>query len=239
MINVSKRIESIVNTIEFDTLVDIATDHGFIPIYAVLNKKVKMAIASDLNKEPLISCDKNIKKYNLEENIQTVLSNGLENIQTDYKTMTLGGIGGLLMCDIISKDMDKTKNFSQLVLQPQSDYKEVRKKIYELGFYIKEEIYLIDNLSKKNNTDKYYIIFNCIKGQKDMPLDKELSVGINISPSCIDIYENYIDIVYNKAKLDLNNLTKNAKTDTTYKEKYYNNLINYLEGTKNEIRKDN
>lgn len=236
MINVSLRIENIVNLIENDTLVDIGCDHGFIPIYAVHKKGVKRAIACDLNKEPLLSCQNNIEKYNMQNNIDTLLSNGLENVECDYKTCTIGGMGGLLVTDIIGKYENKTKKFSQLILQPQSDYAQVRKKIYELGFYIKEEVYLIDNLYKKNIADKYYIIFNCIKGESVKPTDSEILLGVNISKNSTDIYKKYINMLYEKSILAYNNLCKNAKTDISDKKTYYENLIKHMEATINDFK---
>lgn len=240
MINVSKRIEGIVSLIEYDTLVDIGSDHGFIPIYAVYSDKAKFAVASDLNEAPLKSSENNILKYGMSENIKTILSDGLKNIEEDYETLTICGMGGLLVIDILKYDEDKTKKFSQLILQPQKDYAEVRKTVYELGFYIKNETYLIDNIYS-NKDDKFYIIFNCLKQELNdkikYPTEKEFLCGINVSIDSIDVYRKYIDNALIKAKIAYKSLN-NAKTDTKEKENYYKNFIKYLEEVNDEITKN-
>lgn len=234
MINTSDRIRNIVSVIDNDTLVDVGTDHGFISILAVQKGIVKKVVASDVNKGPLNTCQKNIEKYSLQENIEICLSNGLQNVNTKYDSVTICGMGGLLICNILKDDIQKTKEFKQLVLQPQSDYYDVRRLVYELGFYIKEELYLIDNLSKKNTLDKYYLIFNCQKGIKNMPSEKELMLGLNIENTNNEVYIAYITYIYNKSKVAYASL-QNAKSSVADKKQYYNKLITYCE----EILKDN
>jgi len=58
-------------------LADVGTDHGYIPLYLFENKIISSAIAMDVNKGPLLHANENIKKYGLEKNIETRLSNGL------------------------------------------------------------------------------------------------------------------------------------------------------------------
>ncbi len=236
MINTSDRIKNIVSVIENDTLVDVGTDHGFIAILAVLSGKVKNVIACDLNKGPLEACKRNIIKYNLSDNIKTVLSNGIDNVDSDYKSVTICGMGGHLIYNILSSDREKTKKFEQLVLQPQSDHLGVRKLVYELGFYIEEEIYFIDNLSKSNTLDKYYIIFNCKKGEKPLPSDKELNLGVNVKNESLEIYKEYINYVYNKSRVVYESLLENAKTEVFEKKEYYGNLLKYCEEVLNEVK---
>ncbi len=236
MINTSDRIKNIVNVIENDTLVDVGTDHGFISILAVQSQRAKKVIACDLNEKPLKSCQENIKKHGLENQITTKLSDGLKSIECDYQSVTICGMGGLLVNNILSFDVQKTRKFKQLVLQPQSDYREVRELIYELGFYIKEEIYFIDNLSKNNKEDKYYIIFNCQNLKKDMPSEKELMFGININDDSKEIYINFTETNYRKAKKSYDNLIENAKTVVLDKKNYYEKYLKYCEEILDEIK---
>ncbi len=233
MINTSERIKNIVATIEYERLVDVGTDHGFIAILSVQSGKTKNVIACDLNEKPLLSCQNNIKKYGLSESIKTVLSNGLLNVECDYESVSICGMGGLLVCNILSAEVEKTKKFSQLILQPQSDYYEVRKQVYELGFYIKNEIYFIDNL-KNGSHDKYYMVFNCHKKNVDMPTEKELMFGVDIDKDSLDTYKKYIQMTYDKAKKAFERLIENSKTDITEKKEYYEKVLKYCEEILNE-----
>ncbi len=235
MISTSERIKNIVDVIEYKSLVDVGTDHGFIAIRSVQSGKTEKVIACDLNKKPLESCKSNIEKYGLDKNITTVLSNGLLNVECDYESVTICGMGGLLVCNIIGAEPDKTKKFKQLVLQPQSDYFEVRKLVYDLGFSIKKEIYFIDNL-KNGSHDKYYMIFDCRNQIDKMPTEKEFMFGINIDKSSGDIYRKYIEVTYKKAQKAFDSLTKNSKTDITQKKEYYEKVLRYCEEILDETR---
>ncbi len=234
MINTSERIKNIVSVISNDTLVDVGTDHGFIAILAVQSGKANKVIACDLNKGPLEACKRNIIKYDLKDNIETCLSNGYKEVTKEYETVTICGMGGSLICEILSNDQEKTKKFNQLILQPQSHHFDVRKKVYEYGFYIKEEIYFIDNLSRKNGDNKFYVIFNCIKGENFVPTEKELMLGLNIQNK--EVYIEYIENINLKSKVAYENLIKNAKTDVFVKKDYYEKMIKYSEEILNDFK---
>ena len=42
-------------------IADIGTDHGYLPIWLVMNNKIKSAVASDLNILPLKKAEENFK----------------------------------------------------------------------------------------------------------------------------------------------------------------------------------
>ncbi len=235
MINTSDRIKNIVDVIEYDTLVDVGTDHGFIAILSVQKGKTKKVLACDLNKGPLQRCNENIEKYGLNEQIRTKISNGIEEVEVEHDCVTICGMGGLLVHNILDKDREKTKKFKQLVLQPQSDYYMVRKLVYEMGFYIKNEVYFIDNL-KQNSQDKYYMIFNCVKGEKEMPCEKELMYGKNIDENSKETYTGFIEMCLDKGQKAYKSLTENSKSDVSIKKEYYEKVIKYCEEILNEIK---
>ncbi len=235
MINTSDRIKNIVDVIEYDTLVDVGTDHGFIAILSVQSGKTRNVLACDLNKGPLQTCQNNIEKYGLTAQISTQLSNGLEKVEVEHDCVTICGMGGLLVHNILNFDSDKTKKFKQLVLQPQSDYYMVRELVYKMGFYIKSEVYFIDNL-RQSSQDKYYMIFNCINEKREMPSEKELMFGINIDKNSLDTYKGFIEMTYEKSQKAYEMLTKNSKSDVSEKKEYYEKVIKYCEEILNEIK---
>lgn len=76
-INLSNRLEKVLSMIKkVDTLIDIGTDHAFLPIKAVLTKKARKVIAMDKRRGPLSRARENIKKYGLEDKIEVILSDG-------------------------------------------------------------------------------------------------------------------------------------------------------------------
>ena len=138
-----RRLRAILNQIETDSIVDIGTDHAYIPIAAVLEKKIKKAIASDLRIRPLKIAEKNIIAHGLEDKIKTRLSNGFENILAgEADTAIISGMGGLVICEIISSAQKILPTFKQIIIQPQNNIYHVRKIIHDSGFKITNEIIL-------------------------------------------------------------------------------------------------
>ena len=59
-------------------MIDVGTDHCYLPIYAILNGKVQRAYAADVREGPLKNGRDNARLYGLEERITTLLSDGLQ-----------------------------------------------------------------------------------------------------------------------------------------------------------------
>jgi len=59
---------------------DVGTDHGWLPMNLVLDKKVPSAIAMDLREGPLNRAKEHIMEAGLEDLIETRLSDGLEQL---------------------------------------------------------------------------------------------------------------------------------------------------------------
>ncbi len=119
---------------------DIGTDHAYLVIWLVLNNLVSYAIACDLREGPLLNAKENIKKYDVQENIETRLSDGLDNINdNEVDDIVIAGMGGELIINII-KRADWLKNKEKhLVLQPMSAEQELREFLASEGYMIKSE----------------------------------------------------------------------------------------------------
>ena len=120
--------------------VDIGTDHAYIPIYLIEKGIKECAVACDIGKGPLAIAENNIKKYGLERQISTCLSDGLENVSLDRQdSLIIAGMGGLLIRDILFREEDKARSASELILQPQSEIGELRGYLSSSGFEIRDE----------------------------------------------------------------------------------------------------
>ena len=139
-----------------DKVIDIGCDHGLLGIYLVLNKKINIMISSDINEMPLNKAKENVKKYNLEEKIQTRLGNGLECVNKNVDTIVISGMGGLTINDIL-KDIKKYPNIRKIIISPNSDFYETRKFVSKLGFYLDSEKIILEK-------GKYYLISCYLKG---------------------------------------------------------------------------
>ena len=81
-IELSKRLQAVANLVSPGMrLVDVGTDHAYIPIYLTEKGKIPSAIAMDINKGPLERAEEHIKAHGLEGRIQIRLSDGLAKLQ--------------------------------------------------------------------------------------------------------------------------------------------------------------
>jgi tRNA (adenine22-N1)-methyltransferase len=102
---------------------------------------------------PLASAKENIKKFNLDDIITTKLGNGLKPLTKDYDVITICGIGGILMTEILANDLERIKNSKRLILCPNTDSYNVRKFLNDNNFKIEFEEVVYDY--------KFYEIIVC------------------------------------------------------------------------------
>ena len=132
-------------------IVDIGTDHGYLPVFLVKSKRIKSAVASDVNIGPLSSCDALVRQEGLCDAIKTVLSNGFENIcRDDYDTVIIAGMGGELIADILSKEDLKDKH---LILNPMTHPEITREYLYSNDFEINNDLIIKEG-------KRYYNVFD-------------------------------------------------------------------------------
>lgn len=151
---------------EGNKLVDVGCDHGYLPVYLLLNKKIPSAVAVDVRKGPLSRAEEHISQYGLEAYIETRLSDGLSAVKPgEGDTLVIAGMGGPLMERILTEGKEVRETFREMILQPQSDIPHFRHFIRKEGWEIvKEEMILEDGkfypimkvlLVKKENMEKW------------------------------------------------------------------------------------
>lgn len=150
----SKRLGIIASFIEDgDSIVDIGTDHGYIPIYLVKKGICNKAIAGDINKGPIERAEKNILKERLNDKIICRLGGGFSVVsEGEVDACVIAGMGGDLIIEIIENDIDKFKKLKYAVIQPVQNVDVFRKNLYNKGFKILNEKMCIDD-------GKFYEIF--------------------------------------------------------------------------------
>lgn len=140
-VNLPKRLQAISQLVEKGALVaDIGTDHALLPISLVQNGICERVIASDIAVGPLKSADKNIMAYSLQDNIKTVLSDGLENIvQFNPQNIIIAGMGGETIRDILAASEYPKSSGALLILQPMTHSELLRRFLIENGYSIQSE----------------------------------------------------------------------------------------------------
>lgn len=119
------------------SLCDIGTDHAYLPAYLIKNEICSSAVAADLRRRPLENAAKTVGEYGLGDKIKLRLSNGLDNISPDEADdIVLAGMGGDLICDILSRAPWIKNKTKRIIVQPQTHSEKVRAFFINNGFEI-------------------------------------------------------------------------------------------------------
>ena len=157
-IKLSKRLQAIYDLVpQSNVIADIGSDHAFLPIALVLNGKVTRAYASEVNEGPYEATVKNIEKHGVSNYVIPVLSDGISELEKDVNTISICGMGGSLIVDILDKDKEKLEHVTTLVLEPNNNEENVRIWLMNNGFEI-----AFENLIEEEG--RYYEIISAVKG---------------------------------------------------------------------------
>lgn len=132
----SKRLQAVANLIPADRIVaDIGTDHGYIPIWLIEQKKSRKVIAMDINEGPLMRAMEHITGYGLGNYIETRRSDGLKQLkQGEADCIVIAGMGGGLVIKIMTEGADILSGIRECILQPQSEIEKVRLYLENKGY---------------------------------------------------------------------------------------------------------
>ena len=193
----SKRLNWIIGEInKVEVIMDVGTDHGYIPIYLVKNNITKKVIASDINKEPLKKAKINASLDGVLDKIDLRLGGGLFPLNNkEANAVIIAGMGGNLIRDILENDLNKVKNLDYLILQPAQNPEVLRKYLYNNNYEILEEDICLDE-------NKYYEIFKVKYKSGDYILLED--IFYEISPTMLSkklpLFKSYIENKIEKNK---------------------------------------
>ena len=122
-------------------LADIGSDHAYLPAYLALNDKISYAVAGEVVQGPFENAEHEIKKEGLTEIIKPRLADGLAAINPDDKidTITICGMGGSLIRDILEAGKAKLEDHPFLILQPNVGAENVRRWLMNNHYQIEDE----------------------------------------------------------------------------------------------------
>ncbi|VTB04301.1 Bcl-2 family protein [Streptococcus pneumoniae] len=139
---ISKRLELVASFVpQGAILLDVGSDHAYLPIELVERGKIESAIAGEVVEGPYQSAVKNVEAHGLEEKIQVRLANGLAAFEEEDRVsvITIAGMGGRLIARILEEGLGKLANVERLILQPNNREDDLRIWLQEHGFQIVAE----------------------------------------------------------------------------------------------------
>lgn len=109
------------------TLVDVGTDHAYLPIWLAKQDLITSAIAADINLRPLQKAQQNIKRYRVQNTVSARLSDGLNAVfPFEADDIVIAGMGGEMIIQIISAAPWLKNKQKRLILQPMTSAEPLR-----------------------------------------------------------------------------------------------------------------
>jgi len=166
------RLQTVANFVpEKSRVADIGTDHAYLPIMLAEEKKAIVVIACDVNKGPYGVACHTVKTAGLAERIEVRLGDGLKALKPDeVDVVTIAGMGGSLICEILDASADVVRALTALVLQPMNGAAELRGWLYENKWYIEDEDLTIED-------NRLYEVIYARQGIQEKPEDLLLEIG--------------------------------------------------------------
>ncbi len=221
----NKRLEAIFKIFDQSLVIDVGSDHGYLPLELLKSNRTENAIIIEVNEGPLNNAKKNTIKYGFNEKVELILSDGLNKLneeKIENAGIVVAGMGGKLISQIIKNDVEKFRK-AKLFLQPNNNEPELRKFLISNNFKIEEEILVKDE-------GIIYEVIVAVDGNQKLS-NEEVMFGINLvnSPLFVEKWreqKNYLETL-------IKNIKANGHTNIKLEEQY--KLICYKLGEKNEI----
>lgn len=217
---ITARLHCIINHVNGSIAADIGTDHAYVPIRLIDEKRVEKVIASDVKKGPVESALRTVKKYNMDSKIDIRLGAGLSVLkENEADIIIIAGMGGILISEILEAGKSTAEN-AELILQPMNCQYELRKYLIKNGYTITGEDIAIEGF-------KVYNLLTVRKGIQQ-PFSKDIYYHL---PPCLYGHKHFNEL-YKKKKREFTKVIKgleNSKQTDTEKLKQYKDWLKELE----------
>lgn len=164
----SRRLEAVASYVpQGARLADVGSDHAYLPLFLVEQGRIAFAVAGEVVQGPYQSALQNVEQADQSGKISVRLANGLAAVELDdqVSTVTIAGMGGRLIAEILEAGKDKLVSVERLVLQPNNREDDVRRWLVAHDFQLVAEEILEEN-------DKIYEILVAEKGNVDLTADQ-------------------------------------------------------------------
>lgn len=164
----SRRLEAVASYVpQGARLADVGSDHAYLPLFLVEQGRIEFAVAGEVVQGPYQSALQNVEQADQSGKISVRLANGLAAVElADHiTTVTIAGMGGRLIAEILEAGKDKLVSVERLVLQPNNREDDVRRWLVAHDFQLVAEEILEEN-------DKIYEILVAEKGNVDLTADQ-------------------------------------------------------------------
>ncbi|WP_306294845.1 tRNA (adenine(22)-N(1))-methyltransferase [Pseudomonas umsongensis] len=128
-------------------LADIGSDHGYLPVALMRRGAISAAVAGEVALTPFRSAERTVRESGQHARISVRLANGLAAIEPedDITAISLCGMGGETIRDILDSGKARLNGQERLILQPNGGEQPLRLWLMENGYRIVCEEVLREN----------------------------------------------------------------------------------------------
>lgn len=144
----SRRLERVAAQVpQGARLADIGSDHGYLPVALMLRGILDAAVAGEVAQTPFASAQRNVRRNGLEGRVCVRLADGLAAVEPEDRisVISICGMGGDTMCEILEAGKQRLADVTRLVLQPNGAERELRQWLMGNGYRIVSEELLREN----------------------------------------------------------------------------------------------
>ncbi|MBZ9780124.1 tRNA (adenine(22)-N(1))-methyltransferase TrmK [Pseudomonas sp. REP124] len=136
-------------------LADIGSDHGYLPVALMHRGVISMAVAGEVALTPFHAATRTVRENGLEQEITVRLANGLAAIEPgdEITAISLCGMGGETIRDILDTGKARLSGQERLVLQPNGGEQPLRQWLMDNGYRI-----LCEEVLRENRFDYEIIV---------------------------------------------------------------------------------
>lgn len=126
---------------------DIGADHAYLAAALVLKKKSDYVVAGEVVKGPYQNAVDEVQAQGLTDQVQVRLADGLAAIEQadQIDTITIAGMGGSLITQILDSGQEKLAGVKRLILQPNVGEERLRQWLVNHRFQINAEEILAED----------------------------------------------------------------------------------------------
>lgn len=224
MIKLSNRLKKIAELVDFGaTVIDVGTDHGYVPNFLCEKKISRDIIATDISKNSLEKSIELTRERDNEKYIRNILANGI--VKENRDNIIIAGLGGIQIAEIILNSIEIARSAKKLILQPMQKTNILRRELNNMGFEIIDEEIIFED-------DRYFeIILARYSGQ----IKKLEEVDFYFSKSLIEKKDKvYLDFLRERQR-ELEKILSNINNDSDRTKKRSGELKSLLIRTKEAI----
>lgn len=188
---------------------DIGTDHAYLAVNLAQEKGISYIVAADKNHGPCVAASRTVNGAGLEEKIHVREGDGLSVLKPgEVDTVCIAGMGGVLIADILAAQPAVVDELENLILQPMQGIPELRKSLYQLGWFIEDEQLAEDD-------GHIYVIISAKKGNREMPRDTLLAIGPCLVKGDSPLYKKYVENIIKLARKRADGLSMSREKSGT------------------------